>query len=75
MRSDFLECWNLTDPDRRVGYYLKLMEFVIPKPSSITVDMELKQLENLLSKAPQQAIDQIAEKLNELHEQNNEHDD
>lgn len=71
-REDFEECWSVTPPDKRVGYYLKMMEFVCPRPQQITLDGEIKQLENLLSTAPQAAIDAIAEKIYQLNQMHNE---
>jgi len=54
-------------PEKRVSYIIKLSEFILPKLSSMTIEnqfeIEYKHLEALLSKAPDEAIEQITAKL------------
>lgn len=71
-RADFVECYELVPPEKRCNLYLKAMEFLVPRPQQITLDGEIKALENLLQTAPQQAIEQIAEKIYQLNQMHNE---
>lgn len=54
-------------PDKRFAMIVKLSEFVLPKLQSLSIDnqieLEYKQLEALLNKAPEQAIEQITAKI------------
>ena len=71
-RQDFVECYELVPPDKRCSLYLKAMEYILPRPQQVTIDTEIKQLENLLQSAPDQFIEKIADKIFELNKQANE---
>lgn len=62
------------DPDSRLRFVEKLMAYVLPKKSQISVEEvakeEFKQLEILLDNAPDEAIQAIAEKVVELQKIN-----
>lgn len=64
----------IVDPDSRLRFVEKLMAYVVPKKMAVTIEEQMaeeyKQLEALLSKCPQEAIDRIAEKVIELQEFN-----
>lgn len=64
----------IVDPDSRLRFVEKLMAYVLPKKMAVTIEEQMaeeyKQLEALLSKCPQEAIDRIAEKVIELQEFN-----
>ena len=55
------------EPEKRISYIIKLSELILPKLQSLSVenqiDIEYKQLEALLNKAPEQAIEQITAKI------------
>ena len=61
-------------PDSRLRFVEKLMAYVLPKKMAVTIEEQMaeeyKQLEALLSKCPQDAIDRIAEKVIELQAYN-----
>lgn len=64
----------IVDPDSRLRFVEKLMAYVLPKKMAVTIEEQMaeeyKQLEALLSKCPQEAIDRIAEKVIELQAYN-----
>ena len=64
----------IVDPDSRLRFVEKLMAYVVPKKMAVTIEEQMaeeyRQLDALLSKCPQEAIDRIAEKVIELQEFN-----
>lgn len=62
------------DPDSRLRFVEKLMAYVVPKKTAVTIEEQMaeeyRQLDALLSKCPQEAIDRIAEKVIELQAYN-----
>ena len=62
------------DPDSRLRFVEKLMAYVLPKKMAVTIEEQMaeeyKQLEALLAKCPQEAIDAIADKVIKLQEYN-----
>ena len=62
------------DPDSRLRFVEKLMAYVLPKKMAVTIaeqmSEEYKQLEALLAKCPQEAIDAIAAKVIQLQDYN-----
>lgn len=62
------------DPDSRLRFVEKLIAYVVPKKMAVTIEEQMaeeyKQLEALLSRCQQDAIDRIAEKVIELQEFN-----
>lgn len=62
------------DPDTRLRFAEKLIAYVVPKKMAVTIEEQMaeeyRQLDALLSKCPQDAIDRIAEKVIELQEFN-----
>ena len=66
--------FSLVDPDSRLRFVEKLIAYVVPKKMAVTIEEQMaeeyRQLDALLSKCPQDAIDRIAEKVMELQEFN-----
>lgn len=64
----------IVDPDSRLRFVEKLIAYVVPKKMAVTIEEQMaeeyRQLDALLSKCPQEAIDRIAEKVIELQEFN-----
>ena len=64
----------IVDPDSRLRFVEKLMAYVVPKKMAVTIEEQMaeeyRQLDALLSKCPQDAIDRIAEKVIQLQEFN-----
>ena len=62
------------DSDSRLRFVEKLIAYVVPKKMAVTIEEQMaeeyKQLDALLSKCPQDAINRIAEKVIELQEFN-----
>ena len=58
---------KLLDPEKRISYIIKMAEFIIPKLQSMSVgdqvELEYKQLDALLNKVPEEAINQIIERV------------
>ena len=54
-------------PDKRVSYIIKLSEFILPKLQSLSLDtqieLEYKNLEALLTKAPDEVIERLTQKI------------
>lgn len=64
------------EPKDRLAIIEKLMQYVVPKQQSISVEAQIeaeyKELEVLLQKAPDDVIDAILERLTELKNKTNE---
>ncbi len=64
------------EPDKRIGYLIKLSEFFLPRMQSVSIENQLefeyKQLEILLSKGSPEAIEAITQKILTLKNQTNE---
>ena len=73
-RQQIEQDFAIVDPDSRLRFVEKLMAYVLPKKMAVTIEEQMaeeyKQLEALLSKCPQEAIDRIAEKVIELQAYN-----
>ena len=69
-RSKFEKDLDALEPKDRLMIIEKLMTYVIPKQQAISmeaqVELEYKELEKLLSSAPDTAIDKILERMNNL---------
>ena len=54
-------------PDKRVSYIIKLSEFILPKLQSLSLDtqieLEYKSLEALLTKAPDEVIERLTQRI------------
>lgn len=54
-------------PDKRVSYIIKLSEFILPKLQSLSLDtqieLEYKNLEALLTKAPDEVIERLTQRI------------
>lgn len=63
------------DPEKRMAMIEKLLAFCIPKQQSISVEAQISheyaELEKLLEKCPDEVIDRIAEKVEQLNKLNN----
>lgn len=68
------EDWNNLPPEDRMRTMKDLLNYVIPKKQSLTVQeqvtQERKVLEELIKTAPQETIEQIAKKVLELQSMN-----
>lgn len=66
--------FTIVDPDSRLRFVEKLIAYVVPKKMAVTIEEQMaeeyRQLDALLSKCPQEAIDRIAEKVIELQAYN-----
>lgn len=55
------------EPEKRIGYIIKLSEFFLPKLQSLTIEnqleLEYKQLEILLQQASSEALEIITQKI------------
>jgi len=66
IESDF----ELLEPKERIQMFEKLLSYVIPRQQTFNIEQEYKQLELLLMKAPEKAIEAISMKLIELNNKN-----
>lgn len=61
----------MLEPEKRLSFIIKLAEFFIPKLQSMSIEnqieLEYKQLEALLLKTPESAIDLITDKVINLY--------
>lgn len=73
-QAKFEKDFELMEPQQRVATFEKLLAFVIPKQSQVDISQEYRQLEMLLMKAPDKAIEAISLKIIELHNKNNENE-
>lgn len=73
-RQQIEQDFSIVDPDSRLRFVEKLIAYVVPKKMAVTIEEQMaeeyKQLDALLSKCPQDAIDRIAEKVIELQAYN-----
>ncbi|MDH6342927.1 hypothetical protein M2480_002047 [Parabacteroides sp. PFB2-12] len=64
------------DPKDRVQVLEKLMQYVVPKQQSVSVDAQIaceyKELEKLLLSAPDEVVDRLAERIQTLNNLNHE---
>lgn len=67
---------NSIDPDKRIGFIIKMSEFFLPKMQSMTIEnsleLEYKSLEALLLKADDASLEIISNKILTLKNQTNE---
>ena len=74
-RSKFEKDLKGLEPKDRLVIIERLMQYVIPKQQSISVEAQIQaeyeQLEKLLNNAPDGAINKITEKIIELNKINN----
>lgn len=75
-RVQFESDFELLDPDCRVRAFSSLLNFVLPKQQSFdqseAIKREYAELSNLLETAPDEAIEKIAKKIDELKSKKNE---
>lgn len=71
-REQFENDFEQMEPEKRVAIFEKLMSYVVPKQTQVDINQEFKQLEMLLLKAPEKAIEAISLKIIELHNKNSE---
>jgi len=61
--------------DKRLAIIEKLLSFCIPKQQSISIDAQISaeyaELEKLLETAPEEAVERISERINQLRELQN----
>lgn len=64
------------EPKDRLQILEKLMQYVVPKQQSISVEAQIQaeysELEKLLEKAPDNIIDELLDRLTKLKDTNNE---
>lgn len=74
-RSQFENDLKDLEPLERVRVYTNLMNYVLPKQQSMSVEAqteaEYKALERLIDTAPDEFVDRIAEKVMKLQEEKN----
>jgi hypothetical protein len=75
-RKTFEKDLKMLDPDKRLAILEKLMQYVIPKQQSISVEAQISaeyaELEKLLEKAPDEAVTKIVERIEYIKTMNNE---
>jgi len=63
------------DPEKRLAMIEKLLAFCIPKQQSISIEAQINaeyaELQRLLETAPEEAVERISERINQLREQQN----
>ncbi len=74
-REQFLIDLKSVDPEKRLLIIEKLMKYVVPSLSAVSVEAQISaeysELEKLLDKCPEDVIDRIAEKVERLNKINN----
>lgn len=64
------------DPEKRLAIIEKLLQYVIPKQQSISIEAQIQaeysELEKLLKKAPEDVIDTIIERIENLKKLEND---
>ncbi len=69
-KETFEEDFHKIDPDRRVQVFEKLLSYAIPKMQAFDIRQEFSELERLLDRTPDEAVEQIARKIIELNSKN-----
>ncbi len=63
------------EPEKRLAIIEKLLQYSLPKQQSISIDAQIaaeySELEKLLERCPEDVIDRIAEKVEQLNKLNN----
>ena len=74
-REQFLIDLKSVDTEKRLLIIEKLMKYVVPSLSAVSVEAQISaeysELEKLLDKCPEDVIDRIAEKVERLNKINN----
>ncbi|WP_280751150.1 MULTISPECIES: hypothetical protein [unclassified Parabacteroides] len=67
---------NELEPQQRITVMERLMQYIIPKQQSVSVDAQIqaeyKELEKLLLSAPDEVVDRLAERIQTLNNLNHE---
>ena len=71
-RNQFLIDLRGVDAEKRLVMYEKLIQYIVPKQQSISVEAQISAewaaLEQLLDKAPQSAVEAISERILAIRE-------
>jgi len=74
-RTQFENDLKAVEPEKRLFILEKLMQYVVPKQQSLNIEAQIQaeyeQLEKLLSKAPDEAVQQIVERIERIKKNNN----
>lgn len=69
-RTQFEADLNKIEPEKRLIVVEKLMQYIIPKQQSISVETQIQteyaELEKLLQKAPEEAVERIVQRIEQL---------
>jgi len=68
IEKDFLK----VTAERRLMFFEKLISYILPKPQNLDITLEYKELERLLQKTPDDAIEKITAKILHLNSINND---
>lgn len=75
-REQFLIDLKSVDPEKRLLIIEKLMKYVVPSLSAVSVEAQISaeysELEKLLDKCPEDVIDRIVDKIEALKNLSNE---
>jgi hypothetical protein len=77
-KKQFEKDLKAVDPEKRLAIIEKLLQYTLPKQQSISIDAQIaaeySELEKLLERCPEDVIDRIAEKVEQLNKINNGHE-
>lgn len=75
-RSKFEKDLKELEPKDRLTIMERLLQYIVPKQQAISmeaqVELEYKELEKLLDKAPDKVVDALLERMNNLINKDNE---
>ena|ERR1035437_623331 len=74
-QKQFEKDLKAVDPEKRLAIIEKLLAFCIPKLQNISIEGQIRaeyaELEKLLETAPEEAVERISERINQLRELQN----
>lgn len=69
-KAQFEKDLKKVDPEKRLAIIEKLLQYVIPKQQMISLEAQIQaeyeELEKLLSKAPDEAVERIIERIEQI---------
>jgi regulator of sirC expression with transglutaminase-like and TPR domain len=69
-RQQFETDLQAVEPEKRLQVFERLLAYILPKPQSLDIAIEYRELERLLERTPDTYIEKISAKILELNTKN-----
>jgi regulator of sirC expression with transglutaminase-like and TPR domain len=74
-REQFERDLQAVEPEKRLQVLERLLAYILPKPQSLDIAIEYRELERLLERTPEQYIERISARILELNTINKNEND